>query len=225
MRNNRKRQAASNRPAYNRSGSRDVAKRRRKSRGFSKLLVAIVVVLAVAGVYTSLRAKPVQAPAATLPKTTTTTKVATTTQAPVNHCADNSLSQLILVSISARHLWACNGSVQAYDSPVVTGMEFLAADLTPTGTYHIYAKETDIYLKGSDSTGSWDDYVNYWMPFLDNQYGAYGLHDATWRPASAFGNISPDSTNASHGCVECPLATAQWLYNWSEVGTTVTVES
>jgi lipoprotein-anchoring transpeptidase ErfK/SrfK len=104
-------------------------------------------------------------------------------------------------------------------------MDFLAADLTPVGTYHIYAKSTDVYLKGSDSTGSWDDYVNYWMPFLDNQYGSYGFHDATWRPADAFGNISPASADASHGCVECPLVTAKWLYDWSQVGTTVTVES
>ncbi len=104
-------------------------------------------------------------------------------------------------------------------------MENYPADLTPTGTYHIYAKETDVYLKGSDSTGSWDDYVYYWMPFLDNQYGIYGFHDATWRSANAFGNIDPYSNNASHGCVEMPLATAKWLYGWSSIGTTVTIES
>jgi lipoprotein-anchoring transpeptidase ErfK/SrfK len=62
------------------------------------------------------------------------------------------------------------------------------------------------------------------MPFLDNQYGIYGFHDATWRPSSAFGNINPYSTNASHGCVECPLATAAWLYHWAQIGTAVTVE-
>jgi lipoprotein-anchoring transpeptidase ErfK/SrfK len=104
-------------------------------------------------------------------------------------------------------------------------MENLPADLTPVGTYHIYAKEINLYLKGSDSTGSWNDYVNYWMPWLDNQYGQYGFHDATWRPDSAFGNISPYSSDASHGCVELPLATAKWLYNWAQIGTTVTVES
>jgi lipoprotein-anchoring transpeptidase ErfK/SrfK len=143
----------------------------------------------------------------------------------INACASNQLNQLILVSISKRRLWACNTNAVAYTSSVVTGMDFLAADLTPTGTYHIYSKETNQHLIGHDSTGSWDDFVYYWMPFLDNQYGEYGFHDATWRPANAFGNISPDSTNASHGCVECPLATAKWLYNWSVVGTTVTIVS
>lgn len=142
-----------------------------------------------------------------------------------NPCVSNQLNQLILVSISQRRLWACNNTNVAYSSSVVTGMEFLAADLTPTGTYHIYAKETDQHLVGHDSTGSWDDFVYYWMPFLDNQYGEYGFHDATWRPANAFGNISDESTNASHGCVECPLATAKWLYGWAQIGTTVTIVS
>src|SRR5262249_11057641 len=137
----------------------------------------------------------------------------------------NTASKLILVSISQRHMWACSGTSVAYNSAVVTGMEQLAADLTPTGTYHIYGKSTNLYLKGSDSTGSWNDYVNYWMPFLHNQYGSYGFHDATWRPDSAFGNIDPNSNQASHGCVETPLAAAKWLYNWAPVGTTVTIES
>jgi lipoprotein-anchoring transpeptidase ErfK/SrfK len=145
--------------------------------------------------------------------------------APPNACAANTLNEEVIVSISQRHMWACNQSTVAYDSPVVTGISYLAADLTPTGTYHVYAKETDKHLIGSDSTGSWDDYVYYWMPFLSNQYGIYGFHDATWRPANAFGNISPDSSNASHGCVEMPLATAKWLYNWISVGTTVVINS
>jgi lipoprotein-anchoring transpeptidase ErfK/SrfK len=122
-------------------------------------------------------------------------------------------------------MWACDGTTKAYNSAVITGMENLPADLTPTGTYHIYAKETNRYLNGSDSTGSWHDYVYYWMPFLDNQYGVYGFHDATWRPGNAFGNISSYSSNASHGCVEMPLVAARWLYNWSTIGTTVTIQS
>ena len=153
------------------------------------------------------------------------TSVSGTSSNGTNPCATNKLSQLILVSISQRELWACNSTAVSYSSPVITGMQFLAADLTPTGTYHIYSKQTNQNLIGHDSTGSWNDSVYYWMPFLDNQYGQYGFHDATWRPDNAFGNISPNSTNASHGCVECPLATAKWLYNWAPIGTTVTIVS
>jgi lipoprotein-anchoring transpeptidase ErfK/SrfK len=163
-------------------------------------------------------------------KATPVAKTPVVTPAPVitptvasGVCASNTLPKLVVVSISARHLYACQGNQQVYDSPVVTGISYLAADLTPTGTYHVYAKETNKVLTGCDSTGCWHDAVSYWMPFLDNQYGAYGFHDATWRAPGDFGNISPDSANASHGCVECPLATAAWLYNWTDVGTTVTV--
>ncbi len=142
-----------------------------------------------------------------------------------NHCAGNQLPQLVLVSIKQQHLWACAGNKQIFDSSVVTGISYLAADITPTGTYHIYAKETNTHLTGQDTTGKWDDFVHYWMPFLQNQYGAYGLHDATWRSANSFGKINPDSAKASHGCVELPLSTARWLYDWTHVGTTVTIEN
>lgn len=141
-----------------------------------------------------------------------------------NRCAGNQ-GQLVLVSISQRHLWACQGSKTAYDSPVITGMQAHASTVTPPGTYHIYAKQTNTTLTGADETGSWSDPVQYWMPFLNNQYGTYGFHDATWRPTNAFGKVSPTSSDASHGCVELPLTTSAWLYNWSQVGTTVTIDN
>lgn len=201
----------------------------------SKLLVLLLLAI-VAGVadrsyehknvakLSSVTKPTVTNGAHTSPPVTTPLAQAVTPPA-TNNCAGNTLNELILVSISQRHLWACQQSTQVYDSPVVTGISYLAADLTPTGTYQIYAKETDQHLIGSDTTGSWNDFVYYWMPFLRNQYGSYGLHDATWRAASDFGNISPDSPDASHGCVELPLATAKWLYNWVYVGTTVTIEN
>jgi len=140
-------------------------------------------------------------------------------------CAENSLDKMIIVSVGERHLWACQHHKVVYDTPVVTGMENLSADLTPRGTYHIYEKQTNTTLTGSDSTGNWSDPVYYWMPFLQNQYGTYGFHDATWRANSDFGNIDPNSSKASHGCVELPLNSSRWLYSWAPVGTTVTVKS
>lgn len=168
--------------------------------------------------------------------TTKTTTVVTAKPAP-SVCVGNTIPQEVIVSISKQHLWACSGATQSYDSPVITGMETLAADLTPVGTYKIYAKETDVYLKGHDSTGSWDDYVNYWMPFLDNQYGVYGFHDLTQAANSAngradsdFGNINiyapyTAAKHGSHGCVEMPLTTAAWLYSWAQIGATVSVQA
>lgn len=148
-----------------------------------------------------------------------------------SHCAGNTLDQEVIVSISKQHMWACLGSTTVYDSAVITGMEMYPADLTPPGTYKIYGRQTDQRLTGHDSTGSWDDPVSYWMPFLSNQYGVYGFHDATWRADSDFGKIdinAPFTTtakSASHGCVEMPLAAMKWLYGWAPVGTTVTVQS
>lgn len=142
-----------------------------------------------------------------------------------NPCAGNTLNQLILVSISKRHLWACQYTKELYSSPVVTGITTHPDTTTPTGSYQVYGKVTDTTLTGSDSTGTWSDPVHYWMPFLYNQYGAYGLHDATWRPNNAFGNIDPSSARASQGCVELPLATASWIFNWVQIGTTITIQN
>ena len=207
--------------------------RKRLRHGKLKALMMLVVLSAViGGAFVLTHAKPVPkavsaskqlvqkpAPSKPVPSASVVAPVAT------NYCAGNTLDQLALVSISQRHMWACDGSKTVYDSPVITGIDYLAADITPVGTYHVYAKITDTTLRGSDTTGSWSDPVSFWMPFLHNQYGSYGFHDATWRAASDFGNISPNSSDASHGCVELPLATASWLYSWAKVGTTVTIES
>lgn len=166
-----------------------------------------------------------------VPKTAKNAKVATNNSSAVEAastqamCAANALDQSIVISINQRHLWACSGTRMVYETPVITGMQKLEADLTPIGTYHIYAKATDTVLSGSDSTGSWNDPVKYWMPFFDNQYGTYGFHDATWRKNSEFGNIDPNSDKGSHGCVETTLSAAKWLYDWAKVGTTVTIQS
>ncbi len=139
------------------------------------------------------------------------------------YCSNNSYEKSVVVSISRRHLWACNGSISVFNSPVITGNQTLASDLTPLGSYKVFGKYTHINLIGSNSSTSWNDPVNYWIPFLQNQYGQFGFHDAPWRIPSEFGNIAPYSTNASHGCVECPLKTAAWLHKWINVGTNVLI--
>jgi lipoprotein-anchoring transpeptidase ErfK/SrfK len=148
-----------------------------------------------------------------------------TSVAPSGACAGNTLHRFIKVSIAKRQLWACQGAHVAYSTPVITGIAKYASTVTPAGTYKIYSKQQNTVLTGSDQTGSWRDPVSYWMPFLDNQYGTYGFHDATWRDNGQFGTVDPNSDNASHGCVELPLGAAKWLYDWSSVGTTLRIES
>ncbi len=140
-------------------------------------------------------------------------------------CIGNQLDKNIVVILKYQHLWACQYGQIEYSSNVVTGYVGNPADVTPTGTYAIFTKERNVTLTGSDGVTSWNDPVSYWMPFLFNQYGAYGLHDATWRQPNQFGHISTNSPDASHGCIECPLQTAAWIYNWVQVGTTVTIKA
>lgn len=209
---------------------------RRKLLSPKIIIILLVAVLAIGVPLVRANSHPVSSkkPVATKSAVHKTAPATPPAAAPVvaapvakapDKCADNTLSKMVLVSISQRHLWACDGATTAYDSPVITGITAHASTLTPPGTYRIYSKQTDTTLTGSDVTGSWSDPVSYWMPFLSNQYGVYGFHDATWRSNDAFGNVSPDSSDASHGCVELPLAAAAWLYNWAYVGTSVTIES
>lgn len=205
----------------------------------TKLLLVLVVIFVGAGaVAYSLH----KSPAAPKSSQNTSAKSSTNTaqnQAPpaTNYCGSNTSGQDIVVSISKQHMWACDGTKVSYDNPVITGMQMYPSELTPVGTYHIYSKLNDQTLAGSDFTGHWSDYVYYWMPFLDNQYGTYGFHDLTQtangangRADSDFGNVDINAPytaakHGSHGCVEMPLAAAKWLYNWAVVGTAVTIEA
>jgi len=214
--------------------TRPVPKYHHRSYGLGKLLrrgliSALILAVLIVGPLLRGQASPAKSSASQPPAAASGSQPAAAPAAgpptAANRCAANTLDKLVLVSISQRHLWACQGSRPVYNSAVVTGMTGHDSTLTPPGTYHIYDKQTKVTLTGSDVTGNWSDAVQYWMPFLYNQYGAYGFHDATWRPDSAFGKISPSSNNASHGCVELPLATAKWLYNWVQVGTAVTIEN
>ncbi len=203
-------------------------------------LLAVVVFIVAGGVAYAARHKSKNPAPASRPVTATKTTTGSSSTQPAsapNACTGNTLANLIVVSISQQHLWACAGAGEVYDNAVITGMELYPADLTPTGTYHIYAKATDQTLAGHDSTGSWSDFVNYWMPFLDNQYGTYGFHDLTQTANGANGRADGDfgtvninlpytaAKHGSHGCVELPLAAAKWLYDWAPIGTTVTVKS
>lgn len=151
-------------------------------------------------------------------KTSLSTAVAVVSVAPATQYIRKTSAPAgkhILVSIDQQHLWAYDGPTQVYSSPAITGASALD-EATPTGTWTIYAKVTNTFLRGP----TWDDFVQYWMPF----FGAYGLHDASWRDPSQFGT-STYPEQGSHGCVELPVATAAWLFNWASVGTSVTVEN
>jgi hypothetical protein len=212
---------------YSAAGPRSVEPRRaepRHRRGHAAVSLLVVLVIGF-GVFAGYRTYHAHHQAKAPALTPAAVKQAAAVSEGPQECDSNGLSQQIIVSISQRHLWACEHHKVVYNTPVITGMAFLAADLTPPGTYKIYDKQTNVTLTGEDSTGKWNDPVYYWMPFLQNQYGTYGFHDATWRPNTAFGAVDPNSKDASHGCVELPLGASKWLYNWAQVGTQLTIKS
>ncbi len=132
----------------------------------------------------------------------------------VSRCAGNTDAERILVSISKQRAWMCARNHEVRTSAVTTG-EVVNGDATPTGTWEIYAKQTNRYLNGP----GYHDYVRYWMPF----YGDFGFHDASWQ-RMPFGS-SDYRTRGSHGCVHLPTRVMAWLYSWAPIGATVTVSA
>ena len=111
-----------------------------------------------------------------------------------------------------------------WDSYCVTGgwdTEKGVMHHTPTGEFAIQTKATNTVLTGADTDKDgkpdYESFVNYWMPFLNYDYG---LHDATWRDEFG-GDIY--TYWGSHGCVNLPLEKAEQLFNLVKVGDPVIV--
>jgi lipoprotein-anchoring transpeptidase ErfK/SrfK len=133
---------------------------------------------------------------------------------------------LIVVSISKQILHAYLNGHLVFTTLVTTGMPQL---YTPKGTWHIYAKVTNVVFISPWSKGSpyyyAPEHVNYVMKYD----GLIYLHDATWRSVFGPGTNYPHKDpkfglmTGTHGCVNMPLNAAAWLYRWSTIGTTVQV--
>jgi lipoprotein-anchoring transpeptidase ErfK/SrfK len=134
------------------------------------------------------------------------------------------LGRYVEVNLSKQHLWVWQDHQVIYDSPITSGATG-AGFPTVTGLFAIYYKTTNTHLVGYayGPAYNYDVAVQYWMPF----YQGFALHDASWRNGN-FGETSgPDGYyyDGSHGCVNLPLATAAFLYNWSTIGTPVWVHN
>lgn len=86
---------------------------------------------------------------------------------------------------------------------------------TPTvrGTFYIYSKLPSQTMRGTRPDGS--EYITEDVPWVMYFYADYAIHGAYWR--SSFGY------SASQGCVNLPVSTAAWLYDWAWYGTRVVV--
>lgn len=135
--------------------------------------------------------------------------------------------KVVVVYTSSQSLALYDHGHVILTSDVTTGGPGLETSL---GVYHIYFKASPFTFHSPWPPSSPYYYlptdVQYWMPFD----GGQGLHDASWRsnfgPGSNFAPTDLGTGNyiqGTHGCVNLPLATAQFVWDWAPVGTAVVV--
>ncbi len=83
---------------------------------------------------------------------------------------------------------------------------------TVTGTHKIYLR---YQAQDMGCTPEWP-YCERGVPWVSYWHKSYALHGAPW--VKEFG-IGTDES--SHGCINIPVADAQAIWQWSEIGTTV----
>ena len=123
--------------------------------------------------------------------------------------------KLITVDLASQSLTAWEGGQIKHQTKVSTGMR-----LTPTvkGSFRIYRKYPLQDMKGTSPykyiypTGK---YLLKNVPNVMYYYQGYAIHGAYWH--YNFGRV------ASHGCVNVPLASAQWLFDFASIGTRVEI--
>lgn len=83
---------------------------------------------------------------------------------------------------------------------------------TVTGLFHIYLKYES---QDMGCTPDWP-YCAKGVPWVSYFHGSYAFHGAPWQ--QSFGWSGP---GGSHGCINMPVHEAQWVHQWSEMGTPV----
>lgn len=123
--------------------------------------------------------------------------------------------KLIAVDTGSQKLTAWENGKIVHETKVSTGMK-----LTPTvkGSFKIYYKTPLHDMRGPSPYKNIYPNGKYHIKNVPHSmyfYQGYAIHGAYWH--NNFGRV------ASHGCVNVPLASAQWLFDWANVGTRVEV--
>ncbi len=117
----------------------------------------------------------------------------------------------IEVNLTDQQLVAYEGRRPVFQSLISSGLERYP---TVTGQFTINRR----YLsKDMDGRPLGYDYYLPGVPYAMYFYKAYAIHGTYWH--ANFG------TQMSHGCVNLPTPAAEWLYNWSGLGTVVHVRN
>lgn len=115
-------------------------------------------------------------------------------------------AKAIIVDVSDQTLTLLENGVAVESFLVSTG---LSGTPTPIGEYTIYAKLSKTDMRG-------EGYFAPAVPWVLVFKGDYTIHGNYW--ATAFGRPS------SHGCVGLPVSTAKYVYDWTPMGTPVTIQ-
>lgn len=118
----------------------------------------------------------------------------------------------IVVDISEQRLSAFENGQLVNSFLVSTGVP---SHETPRGTFTIFRRIYSVWYRGYNNDGTYWSYPNtlYNMEFKSS----YLLHGAYWH--NNFGR------KMSHGCVNIAYVNAEWLWNWSEIGTPVITQN
>ncbi|HUS93590.1 MAG TPA: L,D-transpeptidase [Patescibacteria group bacterium] len=150
------------------------------------------------------------------------TKTPTSTPSPVpTFVSDDSYSsslrphtiangeKWIDVNLTSQTLVAFEGNAPVFQSLVSSGT---AKHPTVTGQFRIWLRFASQDMNGR-RLGY--DYFLKDVPYVQYFYQDYALHGTFWH--NNFG------TPMSHGCVNLPTSSAEWLFNWANNGTLVNI--
>jgi lipoprotein-anchoring transpeptidase ErfK/SrfK len=137
----------------------------------------------------------------------------------------NGQDKFILINVSNQWMHIYQGGKQIANTPITTGRPGLD---TPIGTFHVFNKKSPTTFYSMWSPGSFNyfapTHINFALEFL---YPGYFIHDSLWRHDYGPGSNGPHYVpgygfeSGSHGCVNVPYSTMNWLYSWADINTAV----
>ncbi len=121
------------------------------------------------------------------------------------------LKKRIVVKLSKQKLSYFSGKAKLGEMIVSTGKWNLP---TPTGTFAIQNK----------SPRAWSKLAGLWMPYwMGFKAGKYGIHELPEWPGGKKEGADHLGKPVSHGCIRLGPKNAKKLYNWTEIGTELTI--